>query len=97
VEQAFPRAIVAETERKAWSAAECVEYLNITNRAYVPRLDEGLHELETKRVARADPTAMNFNARLLARWLEPPSRLKLPTRGVSALGRNQHRRNRESF
>jgi len=64
---------------KKWSAAECVEHLNITNRAYLPRIEEALREVEAKKTVTSVPMVMNFNAKLLRWWLEPPSRLKLPT------------------
>jgi hypothetical protein len=65
--------------KRKWSAAECVEHLNMTNRAYLPRIDEALRELEAEKTATNVPTVMNFNARVLRWWLEPPSWLKLPT------------------
>ena len=71
--------LLRRPSEKKWSAAECVAHLNVTNRAYVPRIEEGLHELETKKVASSTRMVMNFNAKLLRWWLEPPSRLKLPT------------------
>jgi len=64
---------------KKWSAAECVEHLNITNRAYLPRIEVAMRELEAKKTVPSVPMVMNFNAKLLRWWLEPPSRLKLPT------------------
>src|SRR5215470_19639581 len=74
-----PEQLLRRPAEKKWSAAECVEHLNITNRAYVPRIEQALRDLETRRVAASSPMAMNFNAKLLRWWLEPPSRLKLPT------------------
>jgi hypothetical protein len=64
---------------KRWSAAECVEHLNLSNRAYLPRIDEALSTLREKRRAGGGPFRLEWNARLLKYWLEPPSRLRLPT------------------
>src|SRR5215831_16419344 len=74
-----PERLLRKPGERKWSAAECVEHLHITNRAYVPRIEQALRDLETRRVAASSPMAMNFNAKLLRWWLEPPSRLKLPT------------------
>ena len=43
------------------------------------RIDAALRELEAKKKTSGGPMVMNLNARLLKWWLEPPSRLKLPT------------------
>jgi len=65
---------------KRWSAAECVEHLNITNRAYLPRIAEALAALRQKNPAiKGTILKLDWNARLLKYWLEPPSRLRLPT------------------
>lgn len=74
-----PEQLLQRPSEWKWSAAECVEHLNITNRAYVLRIEEALRELEAKNVACNVPMGMNLNAKLLRWWLEPPSRLKLPT------------------
>jgi hypothetical protein len=62
-----------------WSAAECIAHLNLTNRAYVASLDLAIRELLEKGTPAAGPFHLNWNARLLKYWLEPPSRLRLPT------------------
>lgn len=74
-----PAQLLRKPGEKKWSAAECVEHLNITNRAYLPRIEEALREVEAKKTVTSVPMVMNFNAKLLRWWLEPPSRLKLPT------------------
>src|SRR5215470_7596455 len=74
-----PEQLLRRPAEKKWSAAECVEHLNITNRAYVLRIEQALRELETKKLLASTPMAVNFNAKLLKWWLEPPSRLELPT------------------
>lgn len=62
-----------------WSAAECIEHLNLSNRAYLPRLDAALQQLREKKLLATGAYHLNWNARLLKYWLEPPSRLRLPT------------------
>ena len=62
-----------------WCAAECVAHLNLGNRAYLPRLDEALGILREKKLAASGILRLDWNARLLKYWLEPPSWLRLPT------------------
>src|SRR5712692_2074036 len=62
-----------------WSAAECIAHLNLSNRAYLPLLDSAIERLHEKKVSGSGPFHLNWNARLLKYWLEPPSRLRLPT------------------
>ncbi len=62
-----------------WSAAECIAHLNLSNRAYLPLLDSAVGQLRKKKVLGVGPFHLNLNARLLKYWLEPPSRLRLPT------------------
>ncbi len=58
-----------------WSAAECIEHLNLPNRAFLPRIDAGIAELSGQDLRGAGPFRMSWKARLLKYWLEPPSRL----------------------
>lgn len=62
-----------------WCAAECIEHLNLSNRAYLPRLEEALGVLRSKKLEGGGPFRLEWNARLLKFWLEPPSRIRLPT------------------
>jgi DinB superfamily len=74
-----PAGLLRRPAEKRWSAAECVEHLNITNRAYLPRLSEAIRTLRQKNLVSRGGFRLNWNARLLKYWLEPPSRLRLPT------------------
>ena len=65
--------------QERWSAAECIAHLNLSNRAYLPLLDSAIERLREKKVSGSGPFHLNWNARLLKYWLEPPSRLRLPT------------------
>lgn len=62
-----------------WCAAECIAHLNLSNRSYLPRLEEALRTLREKKLTAGGPFRLDWNARLLKYWLEPPSRLRLPT------------------
>jgi hypothetical protein len=74
-----PAELLRRPAEKRWSAAECVEHLNITNRAYRPRLSEAIRALREKNRVKHDGFRLDWNARLLKYWLEPPSRVRLPT------------------
>ncbi len=59
-----PAELLRRPAEKRWSAAECVEHLNITNRAYLPRLSEAIRTLREKNLVNhggfrlQDPTAV---------------------------------------
>jgi hypothetical protein len=74
-----PAELLRRPEEKRWSAAQSLEHLNITNRAYLPRLSEVIRILREKNLVSHGSFRMDWNARLLKYWLEPPSRLRLPT------------------
>lgn len=65
---------------KRWSAAKWVAHLNLTNRAFLSPLGAAIRELREKALLATGPFHLNWNARLLKYMLEPPSRLRLPTR-----------------
>jgi DinB superfamily len=62
-----------------WCAAECVEHLTLSNRSYLPRIEEALRALRERKLTSGGPFRLDWSARLLKFWLEPPSRLRLPT------------------
>ncbi len=64
---------------RRWSAAECVEHLNLSNRAYLPKINEALAALRERKLTPRVPFRLEWNAQLPKFWLEPPSRLRLPT------------------
>jgi len=74
-----PAELLQQPEAKRWSAAQCGEHLNLTNRAYLPRLSEAIRLLREKNQVSRGSFRRDWNARLLKYWLEPPSRLRLPT------------------
>lgn len=71
--------LLRKPSEKSWSAADCLEHLNLTNRAYLPRLQSALSGIPGQGPPDDKPYRLNWNAALLKFWLEPPSRLRLPT------------------
>jgi len=74
-----PQQLLHRPGEKSWSAAECLEHFNLSNRAYLARLEPILADLRSRNVLAVKPFRLNWNAALLKYWLEPPSRLRLPT------------------
>jgi hypothetical protein len=62
-----------------WSAAQCLAHLNLTNTAYLSLLDSALEQVRRRNILISGPFHMDWNARLLKYWLEPPSLLRMPT------------------
>ena len=71
--------LLHKPDERGWSAAECLEHLNLTNRSYLSRLEPILAHLRSRNVLAVKPFRLNCNAAVLKYWLEPPSRLRLPT------------------
>ena len=71
--------LLHKPDERSWSAAECLEHLNLTNRAYLSRLQPMLADLRSRNSLAVKSFRLNPNAALLKYWLEPPSRLRLPT------------------
>lgn len=55
----------------AWSAADCVEHLNMTSRAFVPRLREAANEARLLHSPPAKDYRMDFPGRVLAFMMRP--------------------------
>ncbi|MBZ5610287.1 MAG: DinB family protein [Acidobacteriia bacterium] len=64
---------------KRWSPAECIEYLNLTARAYLPLIEPGIRELRERKQFSSSPYRMERKARFLAWLLEPPVHFRMPT------------------
>jgi hypothetical protein len=64
----------------AWSIGHCIEHLNVTARAYLPALDEGIATAIRAGVYGTGPFTYNVLGRLMVRSMEPPPlwRLKAP-------------------
>jgi hypothetical protein len=64
-----------------WSVGQCIEHLNVTARAYLPALDEGIASAIRSGVYGQGPFTYNVLGRLMVRSMEPPPlwRFKAPT------------------
>jgi hypothetical protein len=60
-----------------WSIAECLEHLNATARACLPKLDEAIAEALRRRAYAEAPFRLSWSGRLLVRTSEPRSRMRL--------------------
>jgi hypothetical protein len=63
-----------------WSIGQCIEHLNITARAYLPALDEGIATAIRSGVYGTGPFSYNLMGRMMVRSMEPPPfwRFKAP-------------------
>jgi hypothetical protein len=63
-----------------WSVGQCIEHLNVTARAYLPALDEGIASAIRAGVYGTGPFTYSVLGRLMVRSMEPPPlwRLKAP-------------------
>jgi hypothetical protein len=64
-----------------WSAAECIEHLNMTSRAYLPLLRDGLRDGRARGLTQSGGSnRMDFMGWFLAKMLEPPvKRMRVTT------------------
>jgi hypothetical protein len=65
----------------AWSVAECLAHLSLTADAYLPAIREALAGGRRRQLVRTGGASfrIEFTARMLAWWLEPPYRMKSRT------------------
>ncbi len=63
-------------EAGGWSVAQCLEHLNVTARAYLPAMDEGIADGIRRGLYGEGPFRYNLIARLIVRSMEPPARMK---------------------
>ena len=74
-----PERLTRRPQAKSWSAVECVEHLNISLRVFLPRLQDAVAGARQLPPASGQAMKLTGVARWLIWWLEPPSRLRLPT------------------
>lgn len=65
----------------SWSAAECIDHLNVTARAYLPALDEAIAEARSRGLTAERADGRTLLGRIVAWATEPPARLKMKTPG----------------
>jgi len=63
-----------------WSVGQCIEHLNVTARAYLPSLDQGIASAIRSGVYGTGPFTYNLLGRMMVRSMEPPPlwRFKAP-------------------
>jgi hypothetical protein len=77
--------LVRRPKSRAWSVAECIEHLNITGQVFYLRLRREIDALRQESMGNGDKFhasgeyKMEFVAKALRWYLEPPARLKSPT------------------
>ena len=63
----------ARPGRERWSAAECVEHLNLTSRAFLPSLHDAVKEARTSGLTSpGSVNRVNLLGKLVLRMQEPP-------------------------
>lgn len=74
-----------------WSAAQCLEHLNITHRRWQPLFKKAIHSAKERKVLSDGPYSYGLFSRMFLRMTEPPAKLRLkapgsfrPTVGPSA-------------
>jgi hypothetical protein len=65
-----------------WSVGQCIEHLNVTARAYLPSLDEGIASAIRAGVYGQGPFTYNLLGRLMVRSMEPPPLWRFKAPGV---------------
>lgn len=62
-----------------WSIAECLTHLNITSERFIPIIDDAIREGREMSVRSTAPPRRDLLGWLLAKWLEPPYRIRSKT------------------
>jgi len=70
-----------------WSIAECVIHLNITSERFIPIVDDAIREGREMGVLATAPLRRDLVGWLLAKWLEPPYRMRSKTTAPFVPGR----------
>ena len=65
-----------------WSVGQCIEHLNVTARAYLPSLDEGIATAIRSGVYGQGPFTYNVLGRLMVRSMEPPPLFRFKAPGI---------------
>jgi hypothetical protein len=62
-----------------WSIAECLTHLNFTSERFLPLLDQALRDLRAQDLCSPGPYSRGLIGWALARFLEPPHRMRIKT------------------
>lgn len=75
-----------------WSVAECLDHLNSTARAYLPKLDDAVSDAIRRGLYGEGPFKYGLVARLVVRSMEPPPRFrfKAPAPFLPGAERSRH-------
>ena len=63
----------------AWSIAQCIDHLNVTNARYFRALDAAVARARAEGFVRTRPIASSWVGRRFVAMLEPPVRMKTPS------------------
>ena len=61
----------------AWSVAECLDHLNVTNRLYVQQIEQALNASRASGLLGSGPFRMGWLERIFVGSLEPPVKLRV--------------------
>lgn len=62
-----------------WSVGECLTHLNVTTERFLPLIDEAIREGRARGLTGTGPYGRGLVGWALARWLEPPYRMRTRT------------------
>jgi hypothetical protein len=65
-------------DEQSWSIAQCLDHLNVANRAYVAPMLHAIEQAQRKGAVRKGPIHPGFFGRWFAASMEPPPKSKLP-------------------
>ena len=74
-----------------WSVSQCLDHLNATARAYLPRLDEGIADAISRGLYGDGPFRYNWLGRLSVSMMEPPPRFRVKNPATFAPGTSRSR------
>jgi len=80
-----------------WSVAQGIEHLNVTARAYLPSLDEGIASAIRAGVYGSGPFTYNVLGRLMVRSMEPPPFWRFKARAIFTPPTNGQTRTRSEI
>lgn len=63
-----------------WSMGQCLEHLNTTERAFLPRIHEAIERVRASGKRSAGPTRIGFFMRWFIREMEPPPKRRFRTK-----------------
>jgi hypothetical protein len=77
--------------RNAWSIAQCLDHLNVSNARYFGAMTAAVARAEARGLTRRDPIRSSFLGRWFVAMLEPPVRLRTRAPGTIRPARYRHK------